>query len=330
MSSSKRSTVVVPTIPLSDGNRMPRIGLGTYLAKKGECETAVQLAIDAGYRHLDTAFVYGNETEVGNAVRAKIAAGVVRRDEMFVVTKLGNHHHAVEQVRPACERSVQQLGLGPIDLYLMHTPMGHQPEDTDYVDTWRAMEPLVRDGLVRSLGVSNFNSEQLRRLCEAATIRPVTNQVECSPNLQQRKLRAVHDEYGIVLTAYGPLTRPHRTAEGQQTALTDPTVKALALKYGKTEAQICLNYLVGRLGSFRMSFFCWSFPIGFVRMQCTDCPGHRSDPEVEQCRPSGREYRCFRFHTERGGAAAAGEAGLQSAHVSIPAGCRSQVLPVQH
>lgn len=237
-------TSSVPTISLSDGTAMPVIGLGTYLAKKGECEEAVKLAIDAGYRHIDTAFVYGNEKEVGNAVRAKIAEGLVRRDEMYVVTKLGNHHHAPEQVRPACEKSIENLNLGPIDLYLMHTPMGFVPNDTDYVDTWRAMEQLVRDGLVRSLGVSNFNSEQLHRLCEVATIKPVTNQVECSPNLQQQKLRAVHAKYAIVLTAYGPLTRPHRVAQGQQTALSDPIVKSLAQKYGKSEAQICLNYLV--------------------------------------------------------------------------------------
>lgn len=242
-----QNKTLAPTVQLNNGLQMPVLGLGTYLAKKGECELAVRAAIDAGYRHLDTAYVYGNEAEIGNAVRAAIAAGVVRRDEMFVVTKLGNHHHTAQQVRAACERSLASLDLGPIDLYLMHTPMGYQPDDTDYVDTWLAMEQLVHDGLVRSIGVSNFNSEQLQRLLDRATIKPVTNQVECSPNLAQRKLREFHAQHGIVLTAYGPLTRPHRIAEGQQTALADPVVKALALKHGKTEAQICLKYLVGVL-----------------------------------------------------------------------------------
>lgn len=252
------------------------------------------MAIDAGYRHIDTAFVYGNETEVGNAVRAKIAEGVVRRDEMFVVTKLGNHHHATDQVRPACEKSLANLDLGPIDLYLMHTPMGYKPDDTDYVQTWLAMEQLVRDGLVRSLGVSNFNSEQLHRLWQAATIKPVTNQVECSPNLAQRKLREVHAQYNIVLTAYGPLTRPHRVAEGQHTALSDPVVKALAGKHGKTEAQICLNYLV------RTKDISWCGvsnlkPMAFF----SDRPRHSADPQVQQCRSSGREHQCVRFHAKR-------------------------------
>lgn len=207
----------------------------------------MKVAIDAGYRHIDTAALYGNEADVGRAVRAKIADGVVRRDEMFVVTKLGNYAHLPEQVRPACERSVEALGLGPIDLYLLHTPMGFEPETTDYVDTWLAMEPLLRDGLVRGLGVSNFNREQLTRLMRMSTVRPLTNQVECSPNLALPKLRAFHDKHDIVLTAYGPLTRPHRIAAGQRTALSDPVVVALAQKYGKTTAQICLRFMVSSI-----------------------------------------------------------------------------------
>lgn len=122
--------------------------------------------------------------------------------------------------------------------------MGYSPDDTDYVDTWRALEQLVRDGLVRSLGVSNFNSEQLARLVAVATIKPVTNQVECSPNLPQKKLREFCAQHDIVLTAYAPLTRPHRTAEGQQTALTDPLVIEIGQRHSKSPAQICLKYLV--------------------------------------------------------------------------------------
>lgn len=122
--------------------------------------------------------------------------------------------------------------------------MGYKPDDTDYVDTWRALEQLVHDGLVRSLGVSNFNSEQLTRLLAVATIKPVTNQVECSPNLTQVKLREFCSKHGIILTAYSPLTRPHRTAEGQQTALTDPLVLQLGGRHSKSPAQICLKYLV--------------------------------------------------------------------------------------
>lgn len=122
--------------------------------------------------------------------------------------------------------------------------MGFEPDDTDYLDTWRSMEQLVHDGLVRSLGVSNFNREQLSRLLEVATIKPVTNQVECSPNLTQPKMRELCAKHDIVLTAYAPLTRPHRTADGQLTALNDPVVKRMGDRHSKTPAQICVRYMV--------------------------------------------------------------------------------------
>lgn len=155
------------------------------------------------------------------------------------------------------------MNLGPIDLYLMHSPMGYRftngfnktefrPEagfetvfsDTDYVDTWLAMEELQREGLVRSLGVSNFNSEQLTRLLAVATIRPVTNQVECSLILTQVKLRKFCAERDIVLTAFAPLARPHRVGAGEQSSLEDPCVLSLAKKYKKSAAQINLRFLV--------------------------------------------------------------------------------------
>lgn len=126
--------------------------------------------------------------------------------------------------------------------------MGFQPNDTDYLDTWRSLEQLVHDGLVRSLGVSNFNREQLSRLLDVATIKPVTNQVECSPNLLQTKMRELCAKHHIVLTAYGPLTRPHRTSEGQLTALNDPVVRRIADRHSMTPAQICLRFMVNSFG----------------------------------------------------------------------------------
>lgn len=179
------------------------------------------------------------------------------------IIQLGNSYHSPDLVRRACEVSIANLNLGPIDLYLMHTPMGYTISNgvdetdlsakpgsevvankIDYVDTWLAMEKLQQDGLVRSLGVSNFNSQQLTRLLNVATIVPVTNQVECSPNLTQVKLNKFCADRSIILTAYGPLTRPHRISGGIQTALTDPKVLELANKYGKTSAQIILRFLV--------------------------------------------------------------------------------------
>lgn len=139
---------------------------------------------------------------------------------------------------------------------------------TDYVDTWLAMEELQRDGLVRSLGVSNFNSEQLTRLLAVATIRPVTNQVECSPILTQMKLRKFCEERAIVLTAYGPLTRPHRVAEGEKSSLEDPRVRTLAEKYGKSTAQIILRFLVREIQSFELFFsYIFNFQTVFICFQ---------------------------------------------------------------
>lgn len=154
-------------------------------------------AIDVGYRHFDTAFLYGNEREVGEAINEKIADGTVSREDIFIVTKLWNTHHEPEKVEAACRVSNDNLGLDYIDLYLMHYPVAfterdpfefwplnedgqHDHADVDYLDTWAAMEKLVELGLVRSIGVSNFNSEQIERLLLNCTMKPVTNQVRQS------------------------------------------------------------------------------------------------------------------------------------------------------
>lgn len=245
---------------------MPLIGLGTYLATEGQCEQSVKDAIDAGYRHFDTAFFYGNEVEVGNGIRAKIADGTVKRDDVFIVTKLWNSFHKPELVKEACEKSIANLNLGPIDVYLMHSPMAYKyaggwqeaallPKDTDgnivpdndidYLDTWRAMEKLQHDGLVRGIGVSNFNSQQIERLLENAHIAPVTNQVECSPNFNQRKLIKFCTDRAIVVTAYSPLGRPYKDVpNGVVLALYDTKVKSIQAKYNKSSAQVILRYLV--------------------------------------------------------------------------------------
>lgn len=262
MSSSK----VVPTVKLNNGQLMPVLGLGTYLATEGQCEQSIKDAIDAGYRHFDTAYFYGNEVEVGNGVRAKIAEGTIKRNDVFIVTKLWNSFHAPELVKGACQKSMANLNLGAIDLYLMHSPMAYKygggwdeadllpkdadgnilpDNDTDYIDTWRAMEKLLADGLVRGIGVSNFNSEQIERLLKSAKIAPVTNQVECSPNFNQRKLIKFCADRDIVVTAYSPLGRPYKDlAEGVVLALYDTKVKSIQAKYDKSSAQVILRYLV--------------------------------------------------------------------------------------
>uniref|UniRef100_A0A1A9V3P7 NADP-dependent oxidoreductase domain-containing protein n=1 Tax=Glossina austeni TaxID=7395 RepID=A0A1A9V3P7_GLOAU len=231
------------------------------IASKGEdAEMAVKHAIDVGYRHIDTAYFYENEAEVGKAIKEKICAGVVKREDIFLVTKLWNIHHEPQRVKGAFLKQLETIGLDYIDLYLMHLPVGYkfvdeetllprdqddklQLTDVDYLDTYKAMEELVKSGLVRSIGVSNFNSEQLQRILDNCCIKPVTNQVECSPALNQRKLTTFCKERDIILTAYSPLGRPNLTTKTPEFYFS-PKTESLAKKYQKTPAQIILRYLV--------------------------------------------------------------------------------------
>ncbi|ALC44335.1 CG10638 [Drosophila busckii] len=249
-----------PTVQLNNGYEMPVLGLGTYESKNNEGEIAVRHAIDIGYRHIDTAFFYQNEVEVGKAIRDKIAEGVVKREDIFLVTKLWNIYHDPELVEAACRKQLSNFGLEYIDLYLMHMPVGYkfvddqtllpknedgvlQLTDVDYLDTYKAMEQLVKLGLVRSIGVSNFNSEQLARLLKNCEITPVTNQVECSPAINQKSLTSFCKSYGITVTAYTPLGKPKPNEEKPE-FIYSPKVTTIAQKYKKTSAQIVLRYLV--------------------------------------------------------------------------------------
>ncbi|KAJ8680124.1 hypothetical protein QAD02_015911 [Eretmocerus hayati] len=239
----------VPEITLSDGNKVPALGLGTWQGTNNprEVEDAVKLAIDAGYRHFDCASVYGNETEIGRAIRDKIKEGVVRREDLYVVTKLWNDEHAQKCVASACRRSLKKLGLKYLDLYLVHWPFSH-PDEIDFVETWHGMEQCAELGLTRSIGVSNFNSEQLTRLLDAASIKPVMNQIEVHINLNQKKLREFCSSKGIAITAYSPFGAPGRNSifqpPGDEVDLHTETVSKIAKKYSKTNAQVALRYLI--------------------------------------------------------------------------------------
>ncbi|EAT44546.1 AAEL004118-PA [Aedes aegypti] len=255
---------VAPKVKLNNGYEMPVLGLGTWLSREGEAINAVKAAIDAGYRHIDTAYLYRNEKEVGQAIREKIAEGVIKREDIFVTTKLWNGYHDPAHVEETFNRSLSNLDIGYIDLYLMHTPMGYQfvswePEnpdipsvpaftEVDYLDTWRAMEKLLETGKVKSIGVSNFNSEQIARLVKECKVKPVTNQVECNPALNQRKLTEFCNNLGITLTAYSPLGRPNYYEKDPKNtpkpALDDPRVLNIGKKYNKTPGQVILRYLV--------------------------------------------------------------------------------------
>jgi len=249
----------VPQIVMNNGLVMPGFGLGTF-ESFGETGEAVKHAIDIGYRHFDTAFLYQNEREVGRAIQGKIADGAVRREDIFIVTKLWNTHHEPDKVEQACRVSCDNLGLDYIDLYLMHYPTGfverepfefcpqdadgkHVHSDVDYVDTWKAMEHLVDIGLARSIGISNFNSQQIDRLLANCRIKPVNNQIEVSPQINQKGLINFCNERKIVVTAYCPLGRPI-PAEKKPSFLFDNAVKQIGDKYNKTAAQVVFRYLI--------------------------------------------------------------------------------------
>ncbi|XP_045711503.1 aldo-keto reductase family 1 member D1 isoform X1 [Phyllostomus hastatus] len=257
-------------IPLSDGNSIPIIGLGTYsdprLTPKGICKTSVKAAIDVGYRHIDGAYVYQNEHEVGEAIREKIAEGKVRREDIFYCGKLWCTALDPENVRPCLERTLKILQLDYIDLYIIELPMAFQPGDkiyprdengkwlyhkTNLCATWEALEACKDAGLVKSLGVSNFNRRQLELILNKPGLKykPVSNQVECHPYFIQTKLLKFCQQHDIVIVAYSPLGTsrdPTWVNLSSPPLLTDPLLKVLGEKYNKTAAQVALRFNVQR------------------------------------------------------------------------------------
>jgi 2,5-diketo-D-gluconate reductase A len=216
------------SLTLVDGTTIPRIGYGVWQVPADEVGAAVIAALDAGYRHIDTAAAYGNEEGVGRAVRSS----GLDRDEVFVVTKLRNDEQGYDSTIQACRDSIDRLGIGPIDMYLVHWAA---PSFGRYVDTWRAFVTLRDEGLVRSIGVSNFNPPHLDDVIAATGVTPVVNQVELHPYLQQPELRADHDGRGIVTEAWSPL--------GQGGGLLDdPVLVEIAARHDATTAQVALAW----------------------------------------------------------------------------------------
>ncbi|MFC8343152.1 aldo/keto reductase [Streptomyces sp. NPDC057280] len=216
-----------PTVTLNNGIEIPQLGYGVFQVPDPETAAAVTSALEAGYRSIDTAAIYGNEAGVGQA----LAASGIARDELFVTTKLWNADQGYDATLKAFDASLAKLGLDFVDLYLIHWPT---PARDLYRESWRAIEKLAGEGRVRAAGVSNFQPAHLRRLLDGSSLVPAVNQIELHPGLQQRELRALHAELGIATEAWSPLA--------QGAVLGEPVLTSIAERYGKSPAQVVLRW----------------------------------------------------------------------------------------
>jgi 2,5-diketo-D-gluconate reductase A len=217
----------IPQLPLRDGEQIPQLGFGVFQVPPRETEEVVARALAAGYRHIDTAAAYRNEGAVGQAIRA---SGLDRGD-VFVTTKCFNDDHGYEQAKHALAASLERLEMSHVDLYLIHWPV---PIHDKYVETWKAFIEARAEGLVRSIGVSNFNPAHLERIIRETGETPSINQVELHPYFQQRGLRREHEQLGILTEAWSPL------AQGK--VLDDPAIVAIADAHGKTPGQVVIRW----------------------------------------------------------------------------------------
>ncbi len=218
---------ILNTVTFHDGNTAPRLGFGVWQVENDVAPTAVKTAIDAGYRLIDTAAIYGNEEGVGKAIKE---CGLDRK-ELFITTKLWNDRHGYDETLAAFDESMEKLGLDYVDMYLIHWPA---PKIGLYVKSWEALIQLRGEGRIKSLGVSNFNIAHLQRLLDETGVLPVVNQIELNPRFQQPELREYHAENGIVTQSWSPL--------GHGLLWDNPTLTAIAAKHGRSLAQVVIRW----------------------------------------------------------------------------------------
>ena len=245
---------------LNTGANMPSVGLGTWQAGPGEVGAAVRAALDAGYRHIDCAACYGNEAEVGAVFKEVFGSGLIQREDVFITSKLWNSEHKPENVKAACLQTLEDLGLGYLDMYPIHWPQNFEkvpgthkgfPRNADgsmrydlettTMQTWGAMEALVEEGLTKAIGLSNFNSKQIEEVYSASRVKPANLQVEIHPYFQNTKLVDFALAKGILVTAYSPLGSGGADPDGNIIP-THPTLKDIGAKYQKSAAQTALAY----------------------------------------------------------------------------------------
>jgi 2,5-diketo-D-gluconate reductase A len=221
----------VPTITLNNGVEIPQLGFGVFQIEPDKTKDATLAALEVGYRHIDTAEMYGNEKEVGEAVRAS----GIDRGEIFVTSKLNNGFHAYDDALGAFDQSLKDLDIGYLDLFLVHWPL---PGVGDYVETWKAMEKMYESGRVKAIGVSNFQPHHLRRIHGETSVTPAVNQIEVHPYFTNDEVRAFNSEHGIATEAWSPIA--------QGNVLQDETVTRIAGNLGRTPAQVTLRWHIQR------------------------------------------------------------------------------------
>ncbi|VDL62814.1 unnamed protein product [Hymenolepis diminuta] len=246
----------IPSLKLGDFE-IPYLGFGTYKLAAEDVVPALSAALEVGYRHIDCAHLYLNEEEIGNALQDWFKSGKLKREDLFITSKLWNTYHRPDLVKGACLKSMERLKVSYLDLYLIHWPVAYKPGDnilpvcengkvlfdkSDLVMTWKAMEELVKEGLVRHIGISNFNERQIQRIIDEAAIKPVMLQIESNPHFPNQNLINFAREHGILSTAYAPLGSPYREIQDRPYRLIEePIILKIAKKHGKTPAQVIIR-----------------------------------------------------------------------------------------